>query len=215
MGVEYEAKFLDINVKEMREKLKSLGADIIHKKKLYKRAAYNLCKETVRGYTRVRKENDKVTMTTKIFDSKYPQEYEITINNTFKEGVAFLSSLGINKTAYQETLREKWKHPLAHEITFDTLPGIPTYMEVDCESEENLEKLIKMLGLDITKKRYGSFDKTYLEYYGIPCNDINNNIPLLTFENIDTQIHPTKNIDLFNKMAIKHKKMAQKWKRKS
>jgi len=123
----------------------------------------------VRGFARIRDENGTITMTVKTYeDPKFPKEYEVTIKNSFQDGIEFLNSLGIKQKAFQETYREKWSHPLAHEITFDDVPGIPTYMEIDTTSKENLERLIELFKLDKSKMRYGAFDATYEEYYGIP-----------------------------------------------
>jgi hypothetical protein len=74
--------------------------------------------------------------------------------------------IGIKQKAFQESYREKWKHPLVNEITFDNIPGIPTYMEVEAETEEKMNQMIDMLKLDKSKMRFGSFDRTYEEYYG-------------------------------------------------
>jgi hypothetical protein len=125
-----------------------------------------------------------------------------------------MTALGIKKKAFQESIREKWSHPLAHEITFDTLPGLPTYMEIDCTSEESLNNLIKLFGLDIEKKRFGTFDYTYLEYYDIPRDVINQHTPNLTFANIQNEINPTKNLELFDKICIEHNKIAQQIEKK-
>ena len=40
MGKEYEAKFLDINVNNMKEKLKAIGAVQVHKNMRYIRTAF-------------------------------------------------------------------------------------------------------------------------------------------------------------------------------
>jgi adenylate cyclase class 2 len=211
MPTEFEAKFLDINVKEMRKKLIHMGANVVHTKKLYKRRAFGRCNNDTPGFSRVRKEGKNITMTIKVFkDPKFPEEHEVSINEDFETGIAFMDALGLESKAYQESIREKWSHPLVHEITFDTLPGLPTYMEVDCTSEENLNKIIEILDLDISKKRFGAFDHTYLEYYGIPRDIINNKTPSLTFLNIQNEISPTINIDLFKKMCKKHNKIGEK-----
>ena len=65
--------------------------------------------------------------------------------------------------AFQETKREKWTLPdkEVHEVTFDTVPGLPTYMEIDCTTEDALNKTIEKLDLDKNKMRFGSFDRTY------------------------------------------------------
>ena len=107
-------------------------------------------------------------MTSKLYTNpKFPEEYEITITDSYETGCKFMESLGLKTKAKQESYREKWSHDLAHEITFDTVPGLPTYMEIDCTSEANLNKLIEMLHLDKAEMRFGAFDATYEEYYGI------------------------------------------------
>jgi hypothetical protein len=211
MGIEFEAKFLDIDVLAMRKKLNELGATIVHKKKIYKRRIFGRCDNTIPGYSRVRKEGPNTTMTIKVYkDPKFPEEHEVIIKDDFETGVAFMNALGVETKAYQESIREKWSHPLVHEITFDTLPGLPTYMEVDCTSEANLNEAIKLLGLDESKKRFGAFDHTYLEYYDIPRDVINNKTPSLTFLNIQNEIKPTKNLDLFKKITEKHNAIGKK-----
>jgi hypothetical protein len=108
-------------------------------------------------------------------------------------------------TAYQQTYREKWSHKLAHEITFDYVPGLPLYMEVDCTSEANLNKLIELLELDKSKMRFGSFDITYEEYYGIEKDIINKKTLNITFKNIMKEIKPIKNKDLLKKIFKTYK----------
>lgn len=215
MPTEFEVKFLDINVEKIKEILLNNGATRVHKRKLYKRHAYARCGEAMPGFARVRKEGKDVTMTAKFKkDEKYYEEYEVNIKDGFETGVAFMNALGLEPRAYQESLREKWSHPLVHEITFDTLPGLPTYMEVDCTSEENLNQIIKLLNLDESKKRFGGFDSTYFEYYDIPRDTINRKTPSLTFVNIQNEIKPTKNIELFQKVCKAHNAIADKIKKK-
>ena len=104
------------------------------------------------------------------------------------------------KKAYQESYREKWCHSLAKEITIDILPGLPPYSEIECKTENELNKMIEILKLDKSKMRFGAFDKTYNEYYDIPTEIINNKTPSLTFENIINEIKPIKNQDLLQKI---------------
>ena len=197
MGVEYEAKFLDIDYKKTLAKLKAIGATKVHSRKMYQRKIYQLCDTNVKGYCRVRDENGKVVLTSKIYiNPKFPEEKELVINGTFEDGCKFFESLGLSTKAFQQTYREKWTHSLAHEITFDYIPGLPLYMEIDCTSEKNLNKLIEKLDLDKSKMRYGAYDATYEEYYGITRDIINNKTSSLTFKNILKEIKPTKNKEL-------------------
>jgi adenylate cyclase class IV len=167
----------------------------------------------VKGYCRVRCEIDRIFITVKIFDSEsnFPQEYELelkideTVKKTFEQAKLLLKALGLVLKAYHETYRELWSHDLVKEITFDTIPGIETYMEIDCKTEKNLNKVIAMLGLSTENMRHGGYDKTYGEIYGIPWHVINNSTPSLTFGNIANEIKPTKNQSLLEKNAAEQK----------
>ncbi len=197
MGLEYEVKFLDVDVPAVKRILEKIGAKKVNDRIMFKRTIFSRCDTTIKGYSRVRDEGKEVTMTSKMFkDPKFPEEHEVTIKEDYETGVNFLKSLGLDVKAVQESYREKWSHPLANEITFDDLPGLPTYMEVECATEANLNKLIDTLGLDKSKMRYGVYDATYEEYYGIPRDTLNNKTPSLTFANIINEIKPTKNMDL-------------------
>lgn len=207
MPREFEVKILNINVPSMREKLKTIGSNQVHLSKIYNRIQFERCKDDNddsknSGFVRIRKEAEKITMTTKIFsDKKFPEEHEVSIVEPYDKGIKFLQSIGLKKVSEQETMREKWKHPLAHEITFDIVPGLPIYMEIDCTSEDKLNELITLLELDKKYMRYGSFDKLFTEYYDIPNKDIIKDTPELSFKKIEKEITPEKNKELFEKIA--------------
>ncbi len=65
-GLEYEAKFLDINVTKMKKLIKKYGAKLVHRRKKYIRAVFHRANNKVRGYARVRQEAKDTTMTVKI-----------------------------------------------------------------------------------------------------------------------------------------------------
>jgi hypothetical protein len=189
---------------------------------MLRRSVFHLCNSKIKGYARVRDDGFGVSMTSKTYaNEKFPEENEVQIKDDYETGVKFMLSLGLEIKAEQESYREKWTHDLAHEITFDTLPGLPTWMEVDCTSEENLNKLVELLQLDKSKMRFGAFDLTYNEYYGIERDVINNKTPSLTFANITKEIRPIKNEELLKELHKKHlvsggkKKSKRNSKRKS
>ena len=182
---EIEAKFLNINVKKIRLKLKEIGAKNIHPPILYERYVYKLPDKS-RGYVRIRSEGNKVTSTIKRYpeDSKYALESEININNTMEEAYEFFKTLNLPYKAYHQTIREKWSIDGCKELVIDTIPGIPTYIEIECDNEKFIENMASKLNLDMSKAEYGAYDKQYEDYYGVLKFDINNNISNLTFENI-------------------------------
>ena len=213
MPTEYEAKFLNIDVDSIKKKLKENGAKQVHGPLKFYRLIFKRCEEKgdKPGFVRIRDERNKITMTTKIFNNKkFPEEREVTINESFEKGCEFLRAIGIEEKSYQETMREKWSHPLVHEVTFDIVPGLPIYMEIDCTSEANLNKLVALLDLDKTNMKYGSFDKTYTEYYDIPSDNIIHKTPSLTFKDVSAQIKPNKNVQMFREIAKLNKLIDEK-----
>ena len=204
MGKEIEAKFLEVDAKEVRKNIIDIGGKLVHPLMLYKRYAFFLINKKQKGYARVRQENGKVTMTIKTYDeSKYANEYEVELNNSLEEAKEFMVSAGFIIKAYQETLREKWSIAGCSEIVIDTVPGIPTYVELECNSEENIKKLAKKLGLDYSKANYGAFDKQFVQYYGLSANQINNKVTMLTFKNIINELKPylKKNKELLKSIS--------------
>ena len=215
--IEYEAKFLDINHSELVKIITKLGAKLIQPQTIYKRSMFGLC-DVKRGYVRVRDEGIKTTLTSKIYKNPdYPEEFELEIKDGFEKGRAFLASLNLNEKAYHETMREKWFLKLDNgnnekngnngcEIAFDCIPGIPMYVEIECKTEQNLNKVIKLLDLDNYTKLYGAYGKCYVDYYGMAETEINNDISRLTFQNIKKEITPYihKNKELLNKIAKEH-----------
>lgn len=209
MSKEYEVQVIDVDIVEMRKKLKKIGGKKVHSEQKLVRAAFKLCNSD-NGFVRVRFEGDKKTkMTVKTYTNpKFPIENEITIKEGFEEGKAFLQSLNLDLKAFQETYREKWSLPIdnVHEITFDTWPGLPQWMEIDCTKERTMNEVIKKLGIPKEKISYGPVSVRYELYYGIQPKIINEMTPSLTFKNIHREIKPKKNIDLFKKTIEQQKK---------
>jgi len=187
---EIEAKFMDINVIEIQKKIKLNGGKKIHKLMLYRRYVFNLLNNK-KGYIRARQENNKTTITMKTYsdDSKFADENEIIVSSTLEEARDFLIAQGYILKHYHETLREKWSLGDCHEIAIDYIPGIPTYIELECKNEKSIKKVAKLLDLDMTKAKYEAYWEQYVDYYGINKDDIiSKTIPTLTFKNIDKEL---------------------------
>lgn len=209
-GKEYEAKFLDINVEEVRQKIKDMGGQEVHPRSKYYRTMYTLPADKAgvipRGYARVRDEAGNVTMTVKRYkdaDDKFPDESEINLakDMSIENGREFFKALGLTKQSTQETYREKYKlpdNPDVHELVIDEIPGFRPYLEIDCTSESTLNTIIEKLNLDEKNKRYGPYGKLYMEFYGIPESEINS-IPELKFDTAAEVLKPLirKNNDMF------------------
>ena len=166
MGKEYEVQIIDVNIPKMRKILKKHNGKKVHKKLKMVRAVFDTCNSKIRSFVRVRYEGKNTTMTVKVYNNKkFPDEYEVSINEDFESGKKFLEALNLKQTSYQETYREKWSLPIkgVHEITFDTWPGLPSFMEIDCDNKKTLEKVIKLFNPDKNKITYGPVGEKYTE----------------------------------------------------
>jgi adenylate cyclase class IV len=204
---EIEGKFLEINIADLRKRLKANKAKKIHKMMLYKRYVFNLLNGE-KGFIRTREENNAVTITVKTYpkNSKYALESEISVNGTLEQSRDFLLSQGYRVKAYQETLREKWSLGDCLEIAIDSIPGIPTYVELECKNEKEIKRVAGLLGLDYSKIEYGAFDKQFADYYGLTKEQLNEKVSSLTFRNIDKELNKfiKKNKDLLKKCKKDH-----------
>ena len=199
--MEFEVKVLDITPVQTRKQLIKLGCKKIHGPQRMNRTMFSLCDPTTNGFVRVRDEGHRVTITCKLYKNKdFPTEFEVTVKEDYASACNLIESLGLKKTSAHETMRERWSHPLAHEITIDNIPGIPTYMEIDCESKKNLDTLISRLNVDKDKMNTGGYDKQFEDYYGIDKKTFLK-IPEITFQNIQNQIKPTKNVELLTQIV--------------
>jgi len=211
---EIEAKFLDINVKEIQKKIKLHGGKKIHKLMLYRRFVFNLFNNR-KGYIRTREENNKTTITVKTYsnDSKFAEEHEIVVSSSLDEAKDFLIAQGYELKHYHQTLREKWSLGDCTEIAIDYIPGIPTYIELECKNEKSIKKVAKLLDLDMKKAEYDPYWKQFVDYYGIDKNQITSKIiSTLTFKNIDKELKNFIKIndDLVKKVKIDHLEVIKK-----
>jgi adenylate cyclase, class 2 len=186
MQIEYEATFPNINKDEMRKKLIKAGAKLIKPEFLQKRNVFNLPTghEIEGGWLRVRDEGDKITMSLKAViagNINNQKEICLTIDN-YNQAVSFLKQIGCEEKSYQETKRELWTLDNV-EITIDEWPYLEPLVEIEGESEEKVKLISEKLTFDYTKAKFCSVDTLYKEKYNIEETIINNNTPLITFNN--------------------------------
>lgn len=185
MNIEYEAKFLNIDKDEVRERLKKIGAEIVRPEFLQKRNVYLLPKghEIEGGWVRLRNEGDKITLalkvcakTEKIEDQK---EIEIKVSD-FEKTAAILENIGCVKKSFQETKREIWRMD-GVEICLDEWPFLEPFIEIESDSEERVKKAAEKIGFDYKKAKFCSVDYLCAEKYGISLDKINNYTPEIIF----------------------------------
>lgn len=167
MKTEYEAKFLSIDIEEIRAKLQSLGATLEKPMRLMRRVTIDTdYLKSKDAFVRVRDEGDRVTMTYKQFDALSvdgAKEHEIVVNN-FDEAVALLGASGLPYGSLQESKRETWTFESV-EIVIDEWPWLEPYIEVEADSEVAVKNFAEKLGLRWDEAIFGDVMAAYRAQY--------------------------------------------------
>ncbi len=185
METELEAKFLDIDSHEIREKLLRHGATMIYPERLMRRRNFDFPDRRlykIGGWVRVRDEGDRVTLAYKrtVNDGlDGTKELEISVDD-FDKITGFLLELGLEQKSYQETKREKWDLD-GVEVTIDSWPWVPSFAEIEGKSESALRDAAEKLGLDWGSAMHGGVAPVYCRYYEVTADAING-WPELTFD---------------------------------
>lgn len=176
MQTEIEAKFLDIQPDFIRAVLKKNKAVLLHAERLMRRKNFDFPDkklERIGGWIRVRDEKDKITLSYKRVTKRTidgTKEISVVTDN-FDATCNLLIAIGLDCKSYQETKREKW---ILHgvEVTIDTWPWIPAFVELEGKSEAQLKVAAFKLGLDWAKALYGSVEIAYRACYTVTEKEI-------------------------------------------
>jgi len=186
---EIEAKFINIDIEQMRSRLLECGAVCEKPMRLMKRVVYHQANDHD-AFIRVRDEGDKITMTYKRFlDSTAIDgvvEVETTVGD-FDDAATILDQTGLYREAYQETRRETWQLD-GVEIMIDEWPWIEPFVEIEGESEEAVRTVSEKLGFDWSKAVFGGVASVYTKKYknmgdsAAAALIINRKTPVIRFE---------------------------------
>jgi adenylate cyclase, class 2 len=184
MDIEYEAKFLNVNKDEMRQRLTKVRAKLVRPEYLQKRAPFHLPKEkrSKDAWLRVRDEGDKITLSLKMVDGEGiegQKEICLEIDN-FDNAVKLLEAIGCQSKSYQETKRELWKLDGA-DVTIDEWPFLEPFVEVEGASEGVVKAVSEKLGFNYADALFGGVGKLYKLKYGIHPDEVNN-LPKIVFD---------------------------------
>ncbi|MBQ2643889.1 MAG: CYTH domain-containing protein [Candidatus Saccharibacteria bacterium] len=174
MKLEIEAVFCDVDKNKIREKLRSLGARLIVPERKMVRTVFHLPHDPKHCFARVRDEGDKIVITYKEFDNDSVtgvKEINLIVND-YEDAVELLRVLGLHEKSYEESMRETWELDGA-EVCIDTWPWIPTYVEVEGTSVENMTAVSQKLGFNMENALYCSVGHIYELYYDVKEEDIN------------------------------------------
>jgi adenylate cyclase class 2 len=184
METEIEAKFLDIDPAILRQKLSQIGGRLVYPEREMTRVVLDFPDkklEKVGGWIRVRDEGDQITLSYKQLNDRTlhgTKEVETTVGD-FETTIKLLEAIGLERYSYQETKREKWQVGDV-EVVIDTWPWIPTFAEIEADSEAKIKRIADQLGLDWANALHGSVEIAYQHYYDATESEIDN-WPKFTF----------------------------------
>lgn len=171
MNIEYEVRVLEVNKEEIIKKLEAIGAKF-EWEALQKRYVYDFNPSERTKWIRLRTNGKKTTLAIKnIVSSKIDgtQELEVEVSD-FENTNLILKELGYVPKSYQENKRCRYMLD-GVEIDIDSWPLIPTYLEIEGKSEEEVYNLLDKLDISTRDITTHSVDEVY-GYYGIDLEKI-------------------------------------------
>ena len=164
MRTEYEVRVLEINVKDIEKKLKDIGTEFCWDK-LQRRYVYDFIPKVDGKWIRLRTNGDKTTLTIKNLVSSEidgTQELEVSVGD-FERTNLILKELGYEAKGYQENRRVQYILN-GVEIDIDYWPLIPTYLEIEGSSEDDVYSVLSLLGLKKEDATTKDVESLYLDY---------------------------------------------------
>lgn len=167
MQAEIEAKFLDVNIEDIRAKLEEAGAVCEQPMREMRRVLieepHHLAE---RSFLRVRDEGDKVTLafkrkTVKRGEDSLSSTHELeTVVGDFDTTVQILAEAGWPYVSYQESRRETWRLSDV-EVVIDEWPWINPYVEIEGPNEAAVRSAAALLGFGWDQAEFGSVNAIY------------------------------------------------------
>lgn len=175
METEIEAKFINIDIEEVRSKLRALGAVCETPMRLMRRA---LIEEPhhrqEHSFLRIRDEGDKTTLTFKRRHDPLGKtidnvkEIEVVVSD-FDTTVELFKEAGWDYTTFQESRRETWKYNQV-EIVIDEWPWLQPMIEIEARTEQEVRAVAEKLGFSWYDAVFGSVDVVYeMEFENMQC----------------------------------------------
>lgn len=170
MKPEIEAKFLDVDFDDIRDKLKKLGATCEQPMRLMKRAIINYSDKKLynddKAFVRVRDEGNKITLTYKSHAQKSvdgAREIEVEVSD-FDKTVELFEKIGLEVFSIQETKRETWRLGQA-EVMLDEWPWLKPYIEIEASDVETVQMVAQELGFSWDNAVFGGVMPAYRAQY--------------------------------------------------
>lgn len=179
MQTEIEVKFVDVDIEDVRGRLKAAGATLEQPMRLMRRVLIEEAHHAAeRSFIRIRDEGDRTTLTFKrrtlpdeatTIDSTH--ELETTVGD-FDTTVKIFAEAGWNYITYQESKRETW-HLDGAEVVIDEWPWLQPMVEIEASEESIVRDISERLGFAWESAIYGSVDIVYhRDFPNMTCRGI-------------------------------------------
>lgn len=182
MNLEIEATFVDIDKTKLRAKLKSLGAKLIQPEILMRKIVFGISHTS---FARVRDEGNRITLTYKNHfsqDITGTEEINVEVSN-YEDTISILKACGLKIKSEEDTYREEWLLNNV-EIDIDTWPWIPSYVEIEGKTTQDVESTANLLDFNMQDAIIGSVDEVYKLYYDVDNDVINFQLPAIKFTDV-------------------------------
>lgn len=187
MTPEIEAKFLKIDMLDIQQRLRDVGATCKQPMVLMKRVIMdypdNRLQSQQNGYVRIRYEGTKTTLTFKRFENLQlggAQEIETEVADLDKT-IAVFQAVGLTVRSFQESKREAWQLGEA-EIVIDEWPWLEPYIEIEGKSESIVKQAAEKLLLNWQHAVFGDVMVAYRATYPLlGPQDTVGNLPEVRF----------------------------------
>ena len=172
MHKEIEERVLEIDIDKMISKLESIGARKIGEW-YQKRYVYDFNPKRENEWIRLRDTGEEITLTYKNVEENTTdgtKELEIKVDN-FEDTNTLLEILGYKSKAYQENKRIRYILDSV-EIDIDSWPLIPSYMEIEAKSVQEIKKIEELLEVNEEKITTLNCQDIYGKIYNIDIDNI-------------------------------------------
>lgn len=170
---EIEVRFLNINPQDIIQKLQKLNAKDEGEFLVEETIFYDKNRTWIKEgkFVRIRKTNNKILVSYKHHQKHtatgtYEVEFEV---NDYDKAKKFIESLGLVAFRKQEKKRHTFKLG-SITLDIDTWPKIPTYLEIEGDSEKDLKGMAQKLDLDYKNAIFENAKIVIEKYYKIPVS---------------------------------------------
>jgi adenylate cyclase class 2 len=171
VAIEYEARILEIDPAEMKQRIVGLGGEAI-RESLMRRYVYAINQHDLDKFIRLRDTGFEVTLTYKAIHHDGidgTEEVELVVDG-FEKTDEFLSHLGYRTKWYQENYRSSFRIGNVR-LEIDHWPMVPPYLEIEADSYMEVVEMAERLGFQ-EKQLVGENTLKIYRKYGINLKEI-------------------------------------------